>query len=74
MKVEVLLKRSAVIFVTVLFAGIFSQVLAQEPAAEESIKVGVEAPPFRLQSLKGDTISLADYLGKYVVIHLAASW
>ena len=47
---------------------------AQTPADAQTVKVGAKAPLFQLQSLDGDTISLADYLGKYVVIHLAASW
>ncbi len=37
-------------------------------------KIGEAAPPFNLETLQGDKISLADLLGKFVVIHFATSW
>ena len=33
-----------------------------------------KAPPFRLKSLEGETISLESYKGNYVVIHFATTW
>lgn len=37
-------------------------------------KIGEAAPLFELESLQGDTITLANLQGKFVVIHFAASW
>jgi peroxiredoxin len=34
----------------------------------------MDAPGFELQSIGGDTLSLADLRGKFVVIHFGASW
>ena len=36
--------------------------------------IGMDAPGFALQSIGGDTLSLADLRGKFVVIHFGASW
>ena len=55
-----------VIFVTASMAG--SQGEAQQP------RIAQAAPLFKLQSLSGDTLALADLRGKFVVIHFAASW
>ncbi len=32
------------------------------------------APPFRLKSLTGKKVALADYRGQYVVLHFGTSW
>lgn len=37
-------------------------------------KINEEAPSFTLESLQGDNLTLADYHGKFVVIHFATSW
>jgi peroxiredoxin len=37
-------------------------------------KIGQAAPLFKLISLDGDTVSLANLRGKIVIIHFAASW
>lgn len=55
-----------VIFVTASLAG--SQGESQQP------RIAQAAPLFKLQSLSGDTLALADLRGKFVVIHFAASW
>lgn len=44
---------------------------AQESA---QLKIGQAAPAFELQTLKRDTVALANLRGKFVVIHFAASW
>ena len=44
---------------------------AQESAQP---KIGQSAPTFELQTLKRDSVMLANLLGKFVVIHFAASW
>lgn len=44
---------------------------AQESAQP---KIGQAAPAFELQTLKRDTVALANLRGKFVVIHFAASW
>jgi cytochrome oxidase Cu insertion factor (SCO1/SenC/PrrC family) len=37
-------------------------------------KIAEAAPLFQLESLHGDTVTLASMHGKFVVIHFAASW
>ena len=44
---------------------------AQESAQP---KIGQAAPAFELQTLKRDTVALANLRGKFVIIHFAASW
>jgi peroxiredoxin len=36
--------------------------------------IGEPAPEFALPSATGETVSLADLRGKYVVIHFGTSW
>ncbi len=38
------------------------------------IHAGVKAPNFKLKTLKGKEISLADYKGKYVLLNFFATW
>lgn len=43
--------------------------------SEEAVfEVGKPAPPFSLEGLDGETISLDDYKGKYVMINFWATW
>lgn len=55
-------------------------VLAQEAEdidakyAVEMVKAGTVAPDFRMATVGGDTLSLSQYRGKYVVIDFWASW
>ena len=37
-------------------------------------KIDQTAPAFELQTLKRDSVALANLRGKFVVIHFAASW
>jgi hypothetical protein len=36
--------------------------------------IGAAAPAFELRTVAGDTLSLADLKGKFVVLHFGASW
>lgn len=36
--------------------------------------MGEPAPAFRLQTLEGKTLALADLRGKFVVLHFGAGW
>ena len=36
--------------------------------------LGEAAPAFTLATVAGDTVSLGDYEGSYLVIHFGASW
>jgi cytochrome oxidase Cu insertion factor (SCO1/SenC/PrrC family) len=36
--------------------------------------LGEAAPDFRLSTLDGESVGLADYRGKTVVLHFGASW
>ena len=42
--------------------------------SSRNVKVGDEAPDFKLPSLQGQTIKLSDYRGKKVVLFMWASW
>jgi len=42
--------------------------------ASDQPMIGDQAPPFELQSLEGETVSLAGLHGKLVVVHFGADW
>ena len=46
---------------------------AQTTELESDIKL-VEAKEFSLKSTDGETVSLSDYKGRFVVIHIATTW
>jgi peroxiredoxin len=41
---------------------------------DQQSKIGEAAPLFQLESLHGDSVTLTNLHGKFVVIHFAASW
>lgn len=43
-------------------------------AADDQPMIGAPAPGFSLESLAGETVSLADQRGKIVVLHFGAGW
>ncbi|WP_165499055.1 peroxiredoxin [Gramella sp. KN1008] len=61
--------QSFIFFFIVSFMSI--PVLAQE---EDNLTTERKAPEFTLQSLEGETISLSDYKGKNLVLHIATTW
>ncbi len=40
----------------------------------ESLKVGDKAPDFSITDLNGDTVSLSDFKGEYILLDFWASW
>ena len=42
--------------------------------AANIVETPIKAPQFTLPSLDGETISLQDYKGKFVVLHIATTW
>ena len=42
--------------------------------AANIVETPIKAPQFTLPSLEGETISLQDYKGKFVVLHIATTW
>ncbi len=67
-----IVRLSIVIALVALGAG---TIRAQEESeAAPQPMIGMDAPGFELQSIGGDTLSLADLRGKFVVIHFGASW
>jgi cytochrome oxidase Cu insertion factor (SCO1/SenC/PrrC family) len=46
----------------------------EKSAAVLQPMIGMDAPGFELEGITGDTLSLADLRGKFVVIHFGASW
>jgi hypothetical protein len=58
-----------------LSATLLAASLAGPPlAAEQQPLVGQPAPGFTLPSLAGDTVSLAGFRGKPVVLHFGTGW
>lgn len=58
---------------------VFSIVMLSTLAFAQTAEIGnetklVEAKAFSLKSTNGETVSLSDYKGKFVVIHIATSW
>lgn len=43
-------------------------------AASDQPMIGASAPEFRLESLAGESVGLADLRGKIVVLHFGAGW
>jgi hypothetical protein len=43
-------------------------------AAVEQPMIGQQAPGFDLPTLDGESLSLADFRGKLVVLHFGAGW
>ncbi|WP_088103512.1 TlpA disulfide reductase family protein [Halalkalibacter urbisdiaboli] len=55
--------------------SVFEQVEEAVAASVQSgVQVGNEAVPFKLQTLRGDTVALSDFEGKPVVINFFATW
>jgi hypothetical protein len=76
-KIMIRFARAIVISSTVLaiVAGSAGMIGAQEGDKNApQPMIGMAAPGFVLQSIGGDTLSLADLRGKFVVIHFGASW
>ena len=75
MKKNVSMKSAIAFGVSALLT--FSPVHAQDDDAKyatDLLKVGTEAPDFRLHTPDGKTLSLSDYKGRYVVLDFGASW
>ncbi len=54
--------------------AIISAPLTLGGAEKKQPMVGEPAPAFRLQTLEGKTLALADLRGKFVVLHFGAGW
>ncbi|MBM7540339.1 redoxin domain-containing protein [Amphibacillus cookii] len=50
------------------------QQLEEEEGGSVGINIGDQAPPFELETLTGETITLADYQGKAVMLNFWATW
>ena len=48
--------------------------LSNSRLGDNGAKVGEFAPDFKLADLNGKMVSLSDLKGKFVVIHIAATW
>ncbi len=44
------------------------------PAAAVALETGTQAPGFKLKSLQGEDVSLADFKGRLVLLKLATTW
>ncbi len=51
-----------------------STALTLGAAEKKQPMVGEPAPAFRLQTLEGKTLALADQRGKFVVLHFGTGW
>ncbi|TRZ46166.1 peroxiredoxin family protein [Robertkochia solimangrovi] len=62
--------KSVVLGIFLLLMGSWDLAAQNRVAADMSVK----APDFTLSDLKGNQVSLSDYAGKYLVIHIATTW
>lgn len=63
------------IFLPALFGLLAISIYLGAPqAAEPQLAQGQTAPEFSLPALEGNTVALAQYRGKFVVVHFAATW
>ena len=63
-----------VVFCAVLLITTANSVVAQNTSISEQPLVGEMAPSFELSTIGGDTLSLTDLKGDFVVIHFGTSW
>ena len=49
-------------------------VLCLAPVASVAIETGAQAPDFKLKSVRGEVVSLADFKGRLVLLKLATTW
>ena len=62
---------------TRLTAALTLLAVAAAPSAANVLDhpfLGEPAPPFALESVGGEVLSLPDYEGKYLAIHFGTSW
>lgn len=71
-------RKEAVALILTVVIAVSATVLCQQPAygQEENVKVraGENAPPFSVNTLKGQTVSLDDYQGRVLILEFFASW
>ena len=60
-----------VVLIVIFIAGWF---VMDRPTGNKAITSGDRAPEFRLKTLEGGTVSLADLRGKVVMVHFWATW
>ena len=63
-----------VLFCAALLVAFANSAGAQNTNVSEHPMIGEAAPPIELSTVGGYTLSLADFKGKYVVIHFGTSW
>jgi hypothetical protein len=68
-------KRSLVLLSCVsLLIPVATSAWAQKSNVSAHPMIGDQAPPIELASIRGDTLSLEGWKGKFVVLHFGASW
>ena len=66
-----------IVFLTFCLFCTVATVLAQDDDAKyatQLLEVGTTAPALSLPTINGETLSLNDFRGKYVVLEFWASW
>ena len=58
----------------VIGAVALGALLLSRASRPSRLRIGRQAPPFRLAGLAGQTVSLSDYRGKLVLLNFWASW
>jgi len=69
------MKKTVLIVFVILFAGAALLLLVSRDGHRRRIpRTGEPAPQFRLQSLDGGAVGLADLRGKVILVHFWATW
>ncbi len=63
-----------VVLITLFFAGLFVMERPTGTPGNKAVASGDRAPEFRLRTIDGGSVSLADLRGKVVMVHFWATW
>ncbi len=65
---------SGVLLLLLIFIAIVQAIDKKQEKELPGLEAGVNAPDFTLRNLEGESVSLADYKGKIVILNFWATW